>query len=157
MTEEQTKRVFEFKHIYIKDVSFESPLAPAFFSEEKASSGLDVNVNLQSRALNDDKTEFESVLLIRVTAKSEDDVIFLIEIAQAGVLEIQGFSDADIDMLLNIAAPNTLLPFAREAIASLVSKGGFPQLLLKPLNFERIYQQKLKADEEKVQGTHTEH
>ena len=157
MTEEQTKRVFEFKHVYVKDVSFESPLAPGFFSEEKASTGLNVDVNLQSLALNDAKTEFESVLIIRATAKSEDNVIFLIEVAQAGIVEIQGFSDADIGMLLNIAAPNTLLPFARETIASLVSKGGFPQLLLKPLNFERIYQQKLKADEEKSQENHTEH
>ena len=157
MTEEQTKRIFEFKHIYVKDVSFESPLAPGFFSEEKASTGLDVDVNLQSHALRDDKTEFECVLVIRATAKSEEGVIFLIEVAQAGIVEIQGFADADIGMLLNIAAPNTLLPFARETIAGLVSKGGFPQLLLKPLNFERIYQQKLKADEEKAQGNHTEH
>ena len=157
MTDEQTKRVFEFKHIYVKDVSFESPLAPEFFSENKSSTNLDVDVNLHSRSLNDEKTDYECVLLIRVTAKSEDEVIFLVELSQAGVVEIQGFSDADLAMLLNIAAPNTLLPFARESIASLVSKGGFPQLLLKPLNFERIYQQKLKADAEKEKGTHTEH
>ena len=157
MTEKQSKRVFEFRHIYVKDVSFESPLSPDFFSKNKSSTGLDVDVNLQSRSLNDEKTDFECVLGIRVTAKLENDVIFLVELAQAGVIEIQGFSDADIAMLLNIAAPNTLLPFARETISSLVSKGGFPQLLLKPLNFERIYQQKLKADAEKANQTHTEH
>ncbi len=157
MTEKQIKRIFEFKHIYLKDVSFESPLAPEYFSETRTSTSLDVDVNLQSHRLNDSKTDYECVLLIRVTAKSNGDVIFLVEITQAGVVEIRGFSDADTTMLLNIAAPNTLLPFAREAIASLVSKGGFPQLLLKPLNFERIYQQKLKADAQKAKGTHTEH
>lgn len=157
MTEKQTKRVFEFKHIYIKDVSFESPLEPDFINQNKPSTGLDVDVNIQSRSLNDEKTDFECVLGIRVTAKSDDNVIFLVELAQAGLVEIKGFSDADMAMLLNIAAPNTLLPFAREAVASLVSKGGFPQLILKPLNFERIYQQKLKARAEKADETHTEH
>lgn len=157
MTDQQAKRVFELKHIYLKDVSFESPLAPAFFDSSKASTALDVDVNLSSRSLTDDKTDFECVLAIRVTAKSENEVVFLVEIEQAGVVEIQGFSDADIAMLLNIAAPNSLLPYAREAISSLVSKGGFPQLLLKPLNFERIFQQKLKADAEKAEGIQTEH
>ena len=76
MTEKQIKRVFEFRHIYVKDVSFESPLAPDFFSQNKPSTSMDVDVNLQSRSLNEEKTNFECVLGIRVTAKSDDDVIF---------------------------------------------------------------------------------
>lgn len=149
--------MFEFKHIYLKDVSFESPMAPGIFLENKPSTSLDIDVKLQSRKLSDTAADYECTLLVTVTAQSDGHTVFLVELAQAGIVEIKGFSDSDTATLLNIAAPNTLFPFAREAIASLVSKGGFPQLLLKPLNFDRLYQQKLEAEAQKAQQAPTEH
>ena len=157
MTEEKPKRIYELKQIYLKDLSFESPLVPQHFTQKAKSSGIDLDVNTQFRVLDEEKTLFECVLMIRVTAKTDDDTLFLTDVTQAGIVEISGFSDSDLEKLLNIAVPNILLPYVRETISSLVGKGGFPPLLLRPINFERIYFEKLKADKEKAEGAHTEH
>ena len=157
MSEDQAKRVYEIKNIYLKDASFESPIVPQYFSEPTSSSAIDIDVNVQSIVLNEEGNLFESVLMLRITARTEDKTLFLIELSQAGIIELSGFSDSDIEKLLNIAVPNALLPFARETIASLATKGGFPQLLIRPLNFDRIYNEKLKAQQEKAQDQQTEH
>ncbi len=154
---EQPKRVYEIKTIYLKDLSFESPKMPQFVTEESKSSSIDIDVNTQFRILNEDRTLFDVALMLRITAKTEEDTLFLIDVTQSGVVEISGFSDPDLEKLLNIAVPNVLLPYTRETVSSLVGKGGFPPLLLRPINFEQIYYQKLKADQEKKQGQHTEH
>ncbi len=154
---EQPKHVYDIKHIYLKDLSFESPQVPNFFAEQNKSSGIDIDVNTQFRLLNEEKTLFECVLMLRITAKTEENTLFLIDLTQSAIVEISGFSDTDLEKLLNIAVPNVLLPYARETVSSLVGKGGFPPLLLRPINFERIYYEKLKADQEKKQGQHTEH
>ena len=154
---EQAKRVYEIRNIYLKDLSFESPQMPQFFMEKAELSGVDIDVNTQFRLLNEEKTLFDVVLMLRITAKTEQLTLFLIELTQSCVAEISGFSDTDLERLLNISVPNVLFPYARETVSSLVGKGGFPPLLLRPINFEQIYYQKLKADQEKKQGQHTEH
>jgi len=81
-----------------------------------------------------------------VTSKMANETAFLVEIQQAGVFHIDGIPESDLPLALEIACPTVLLPFAREAISDLVGKAGFPQLLLSPINFEGLFQQKLKAE-----------
>ena len=77
-------------------------------------------------------------------------ILFLAEIQQAGIFGVQNVSDDQIGMVLEVACPHMLLPFAREELASLVAKGGFPQLLLSPVNFESIYRQKKEKEARSV-------
>jgi preprotein translocase subunit SecB len=101
-----------------------------------------------STVLNKETGFYEVVLTMTVTAKSDDQTTFLIEAQQAGVFEITGVSDEELPLALEVACPNALLPFAREAVSDFVAKGGFPQLLINPVNFEALYLQKQQQVEE---------
>lgn len=139
MTEDKNKgRAFGLQRVYLKDASFESPLAPAVFKGEWKPS-LNVNIATRARLLEGDLHEV--VLTVTVEAKQDDKVAFLVELQQAGIFVISGFSVEEQQQIAGILCPQNLFPFAREEIANLTMKGGFPQILLQPINFERIYQQ----------------
>ena len=142
--EPEQQAAFNLQKTYIKDVSFESPLSPNVFTQQ-VSPQIDIQVNIGHARLDDEKAIYEVVLTATVTAKLDDKTLFLTEVHQAGVFQIKGVGEPELDMVLEIACPNILLPFLREAIADLVTKGGFPQLLLNPINFEALYQQKQEA------------
>ena len=127
--------------IYVKDLSFESPKAPMIFTQN-VSPQTQLNVRSSAQQVAPDTQEV--TLTITVEAKDKDATLFLAEVAQAGIFVIQGYSAEELQVLLGSFCPNTLYPFAREAIAELVTKGGFPQLLLQPLNFDAIYAQALQ-------------
>ncbi len=141
---EQKEISFNLKKVYVKDVSFESPLSPQIFLNEQAPE-VDVQMNITHSKL-DDADLYEVVLTITVTAKSAESKFFLCEVQQAGLFEVTGAYD-DLAMVLEIACPNILLPYVREAISELVGKGGFPQLLINPINFEALYHQKMMAQQ----------
>lgn len=124
--------------IYIKDLSFESPKAPEVFSSN-AQANTSLNIGSANRAIDGDHMEVS--LTLTITSKDGDDTLFLIEIVQAGIFTITGYTDQERAALLGSFCPGTLYPFARESVAELVSKGGFPQLLLQPINFDALYQQ----------------
>ena len=127
---------------YLKDSSFESPNTPVIFAENINSPLIDVDVNVQFRTLNEEASQFESVLMIKIKAKTGETTMFLIEVLQAAHVEISGYSDSDKEKILNIAVPIALLPFARETVSSLVGKGCFPPLLLRQMNFEKYLSRK---------------
>jgi preprotein translocase subunit SecB len=124
--------------IYVKDLSFESPKAPQVFTTNVAPQ---TQLNVRSSAQQVAPDTQEVTLTITVEAKDKDSTLFLAEVAQAGIFVIQGYSAEEMSILIGSFCPNTLYPFAREAISELVSKGGFPPLLLQPLNFDAIYSQ----------------
>jgi len=124
--------------IYVKDLSFESPKAPMVFTTN-VSPQTQLNVRSSAQEVAPDTTEV--TLTITVEAKDKDTTLFLAEVAQAGIFVVQGYSPDERSILIGSFCPNTLYPFAREAISELVSKGGFPPLLLQPLNFDAIYAQ----------------
>jgi preprotein translocase subunit SecB len=132
---------FDLRKVYLKDVSFESPAAPSIFQAQSGNPKIDIELKLGNKKLEQESL-YEVEMQITVTAKAEEEVIFLAEVRQAGIFAIVGLSDTDLPLALEIAAPNALLPFAREAISELVSKGGFPQFLLSPINFEALHRQK---------------
>jgi preprotein translocase subunit SecB len=124
--------------IYIKDLSFESPKAPMVFTTN-VSPQTQLNVRSSAQEVAPDTTEV--TLTITVEAKDKDTTLFLAEVAQAGIFLVQGYTPDERSILIGSFCPNTLYPFAREAISELVTKGGFPPLLLQPLNFDAIYAQ----------------
>lgn len=137
------------ERIYVKDISYESPNSPHVFME-KVNPQTNVQLNISHRQLSEDG-QHEVVLAVSVDAKAQDKTVFLVELQQAGIFLLQGISEEDRPKLLEIACPNVLLPFAREAVNDLVGKGGFPQLLINPVNFEALYVQKQAASKQPVQ------
>src|SRR6056297_2361457 len=137
--EGQQQQQFGIQRIYNKDVSFESPATPDVFRRQWQPK-FNVDLNTKSNAV-DEEGNFEVVLTITVTAKIEEETIFLVEVQQAGIFHIAGFEQEQLRRLLGTAAPNILFPYARECIDALVVKGGFPAIMLSPVNFEALYQQ----------------
>jgi preprotein translocase subunit SecB len=135
---EESEANFQLEKIYLKDTSFESPRAPAVFQQQWQP---EISLNLQTNVEQLDETRYEVVLTLTVEAVAEDKPVFLVELQQAGIFTAEGFDDAQRGQLLGGFAPNVLFPYAREAISDLVAKGGFPQLLLQPVNFDALYQQ----------------
>lgn len=127
--------------IYIKDLSFEAPNSPQLFTSGLTPSA---DVQFQNRTTALDAENHEVVLTVTVKVQQEDRTVYLVEVQQAGVFTIRGFPAEHLPAILATACPNTLFPFAREAICDVITKGGFPQLLLAPVNFEVLYAQELR-------------
>lgn len=136
-------RRFQLQKMYLRDVSFESPLAPEVF---RGQWNPNLTVNLASKARQVEGLLHEVVLSLTVEAKQDGKVAFLVELEQAGLFHIEGFSREELGRILGIVCPDNLFPFAREEVASLTSKGGFPQVLLQPINFEQLYRQQLAQE-----------
>lgn len=143
-TSEETKQQFIIQKIYSKDVSFETPNSPKLFTE-KWEPELKVDLHTAINPLSD--SVFEVVLTVTATVKVEDKIAFLAEVQQAGIFNITGFDKPQLDGMLGSYSPNILFPYAREIISDLVNKGGFPQLILQPVNFDAIYSQHLQQNE----------
>jgi preprotein translocase subunit SecB len=137
----QTGPHFELKTLYIKDASFEAPRSPHAFNEEwKPKVTFDMNIGTEK--LSD--ALYEVVLHITLTVTTQDDKsIYLLELQQAGVFNLVGFTEEVIKRLVSTTCPEILFPYVREAVSSLVMRGGFPQMVLPPMNFEAMYAQYL--------------
>lgn len=138
MNATQTAPQIEIQKIYVKDASLEAPHSPQIFTEQ-GEAETQVQVGSASTSIAEDI--YESVLTLTVKVTVGDKTAYLVEVQQAGLFRVHGFPAEQLGPLLGIFCPTTLFPFAREAIASLISKGGFPPLLLNPMNFEAIYRQ----------------
>jgi preprotein translocase subunit SecB len=141
----------DIRKIYLKDSSLESPNSPDIFLKDPAQPEVNIEATIRANTLEQDGF-FEVVLGITVTSKIGDETAFLVEVHQAGIFHIVGLPKEDLPLALEIACPNMLLPFAREAISDLVGKAGFPQLLLSPINFEALYQQKQLAQKQQAEA-----
>ena len=141
--------MIEIKYIYVKDASFESPYTPQIL-ESQWNPNIDIKLHSLNTQMEDDDDMYESILHVTVTAKHKETTIFMVEIEQAGVFQISELSGEELDKALQVECPNILFPYAREAISNMVSKGGFPQLLMAPINFESIYIQKHYAENEQM-------
>ena len=139
--QEQPQQQFALQRIYTKDISLESPATPAIFKKQWQPQ---INVDLGTKSDKIDETgNFEVVLTITITAKVEEETAFLIEVQQAGIFFITGFEGEDLRRIVGTTAPNILFPYARECIDTLCVKGGFPPVMLAPVNFDALYQQAL--------------
>ena len=139
--------VFNFDRIYLKDASFESPRCPKIFSESDYNPNIDVQLRVSHQVLDQNQGVFEVVLKVTVTATTSTQPAFLIEVQQAGIFTITGLSSQHQERALEAACPNALFPFVREHVNNLVTHGGFPSLLLQPVNFDAMYEQKKASGE----------
>ena len=137
--------VFHFDRIYLKDASFESPRCPQIFSEPDYNPKIDVQLHISHQVLDQEQGVFEVILNVTVTATTSAQPAFLIEVQQAGIFTITGLSSQHQKRALEAACPNALFPFVREHVNHLVTHGGFPSLLLQPVNFDAMYEQKIAS------------
>lgn len=138
---ENAQPVFTIEKIYVKDMSLEVPNAPKVFMERLQP---EIQVQLHSQGNGIDDGVYEVTLTITVTAKVGDRTLFLVEAGQAGIFQIRNLPTGDLDPVLAIACPNILFPYARETISDVVIRAGFPPVLLAPVNFEAMYQQRMQ-------------
>jgi preprotein translocase subunit SecB len=128
--------VFSIEKIYVKDASLETPNAPQVFLEP-AQPQLEVQLATGAQRVADGL--YEAVLTVTVTAKAGDKTCFLVEAAQAGIFQIRNVPDSDLEPILAVACANILFPYARETVADLIARAGFPPIHLAPVNFEAMY------------------
>jgi len=155
--QDQSQAQFQLQKLYMKDVSFELPNAPQIFQDDGQ---VEIKMNLAQRV--DDLAEgvHEVVLTVTVTANLGEKTAYLAEVQQAGIFAITGLNEQATHAAVNTLCPHTLFPYARRAITDLVADGGFPPLVLQPINFDQIYAQRLQeaqsqtngADDMEVQG-----
>lgn len=159
-------------NVFLKDVSFEVPNTPEVFTLQWKPK-VDFDLDVSSRALDNDL--FECIIDVTLTVKvpkeeeesagkakksskkkeaAEDDslVAFLVEVKQGGLFTISGYEDDKLEQILATAIPNIIFPYARESVANLVMKGGFPQLVLPPVNFDAMYREHQSKKEDKKEA-----
>jgi preprotein translocase subunit SecB len=133
--------------IYARDVSFEVPNAPKVFQEEGQPQ---VQLNLSHKATPIEGDNYEVVLTLTVTCTLNDHTAYLAEVHQAGVFSFVGFDQGNLSMVLATYCPNVLFPYARQVISDLVLNGGFPPLLLQPINFDALYAEQQRQQQGQV-------
>lgn len=143
------EKQFSIQKIHTKDISFETPNSPQIFTQ-KWEPNVDFNLSTNANPLEDGL--FEITLTVTVTVKTGDDIAYLVEVTQAGIFSLAGFEEEEMKPMVGSFCPNILFPYAREVISDLVAKGGFPQLLLAPVNFDALYSQHI-AQTEKAKST----
>jgi len=124
---------------YVKDLSFENPAAPMSLQGQKPA--LEVGVDVQARGLGVD--QYEVAIRVRADAKSANQTIFVCEVTYAGVFMLKNISQENIQPILLIECPRQLFPFARRVVADTTRDGGFPPLMLDPIDFLTLYKAQL--------------
>lgn len=140
-TNPATQRQLVLQKIYVKDLSFESPKAPAIFTTNVAPQ---TQINIRSSTQEIAPNTQEVTLTLTLEAKDKDTTLFLVEVVQSGIFFMQGYTPEERSVLVGSFCPATLYPYAREAVSDVVAKGGFPQLLLQPINFDALYAQAMQ-------------
>ncbi len=131
--------VFSVEKLYVKDLSLEVPHAPKIFLEQETP---EVDMRINTTASQIEENFYECVVTVTVTAKLADNrVVFLNEVSQAGIFRLENIPESDVNLLLGVACPNILFPYAREVVSSTVTRAGFPPVLLAPINFEAMFNQ----------------
>jgi preprotein translocase subunit SecB len=124
---------------YLKDLSFENPGAPQSLMQMTQAPNVQINVNVEAKKLSD--KDYEVTLHIRGEAKQAETVLFLVELAYAGIFFLENLAENLVQPVLLIEAPRLLFPFARTIVAEATREGGFPPLLIQPVDFVALYQQ----------------
>ena len=135
---------------YVKDFSFESPGAPqSLKGRDNKNPSININVNVNANPLAD--KEYDVAMTLTAHATYDKDVLFNAELVYGGVFRIDGFPQEHMLPLLFIECPRLLFPFARQIIADATRNGGFPPLLIDPIDFAKMFQQRI-AEEQAKQG-----
>lgn len=125
---------------YIKDLSFENPGAPRSLQAREKAPAININVNVNANPLSD--AEFDVILTLNAEAKDGDKMLFNVELSYGGVFRVTGFPQEHMLPLLFIECPRLLFPFARQIVSDATRNGGFPPLMIDPIDFVSLYQQR---------------
>tara|TARA_B100000686_G_scaffold59896_1_gene64436 strand:- start:308 stop:760 length:453 start_codon:yes stop_codon:yes gene_type:complete len=150
MADEKQEKMVSLQQMYIKDVSFEAPSSPGVFLEEEVSPETKINLANTHDKIGEDS--YDVCLKVRVESTYGDKTMFIAEVEQAGVFVIRGYTEDELKGVIAVFCPNTLFPYIREMVSSLVTKAGFPALLLAPINFEALYSQAIEEAESKTKN-----
>ena len=137
-SEQDQQPAFGIEKIYLKDLSLEIPNAPQIFIQREAPQ---VSIELGNTTSMIEEGVFEVVITVTVTSKIEDKTVFLVEVAQAGIFQVRNVPAENLEMIAGVTCPNILFPYARQTVSDLVTRAGFPPVLLNPINFEALYAQ----------------
>lgn len=137
----QTQPVFNIEKMYVRDLSIEVPHAPAIFLEREAPQ-IDIQLNTENSAI--DNGVYEVIVMVTLTAKLPKDgrVIFLIEAKQAGIFQLKNFPATELEPVLEVVCTNILYPYLREVVSDASVRAGFSPVLMTPVNFDALYQQR---------------
>ncbi|MHA6686082.1 protein-export chaperone SecB [Mesorhizobium sp. A556] len=130
---------------YVKDLSFESPGAPNSLRGRDKAPGIAINVNVNANPLSDN--QFDVNLTLNAKASFDKEVLFNVELVYGGVFSVSGFPQEHMLPILFIECPRLLFPFARQIVAEATRNGGFPPLMLDPIDFAQMFQQKMAEDQ----------
>lgn len=128
---------------YVKDLSFENPGAPLSLKGQNKAPSISINVNVNANPLAD--KEFDVTLTLNARANVDTNVLFNVELVYGGVFRLRNIPEAQLAPLLMIEAPRVLFPFARHVLANTVQLGGFPPLMMEPVDFQQLYLQNLAS------------
>jgi preprotein translocase subunit SecB len=130
---------------YTKDLSFENPGAPRSLQARDKAPAININVNVNANPLSD--TDFDVVLSLNAEAKEGDKTVFHTELVYGGVFRIAGFPQEHMLPVLFIECPRMLFPFARQIIADVTRNGGFPPLMIDPIDFSQMFAQRVAEEQ----------
>ena len=133
---------FNIQRIYLKDLSFESPMTPDVFTN--LTSSPKVGFNFESNISKISNDVHELTLTFNVKAEVDDKMLYLVELKQCGVFNLATEDEELEKRFLNVHCAEILYPYARENISSVIQRGGFPPLFLSPIDFHTIYQKELE-------------
>lgn len=139
-------QLFNIAKLFLKDVSFEAPNAPQIFQSGEWAPQVNVDLGTSARGIGEQA--YEVILTVTVTAKLGEKTAYLCEVKQGGVFQLGGFDNEALQGILGSYCPSILFPYAREAVSDLVGKGGFPQMILGPVNFDALYAQRLQESKQ---------
>lgn len=132
---------------YIKDFSFENPRAPASLRPQSTQPHIDVNVDVQAAKVSKDEEVYEVVLKITASGKAASEPLFLADLTYAGLFVLQNMDEDALHATLLVECPRLLFPFARAVVADATRDGGFPPLLIQPVDFASMYRQSKQSPE----------
>lgn len=143
------KPEFRMQKMYIKDLSFENPNAPQVFTDrQKMDPAVEVNLQLNNKAIDDDHWEVALQITAKVSTKDDSKVLFILEIDHAAVFMLKNIPQEHIPMLLGVDCPTLLFPFTRQIVSQVSIDGGFVPFLMEPVNFMALFQNSQKKKEE---------
>ncbi|HEY9104228.1 protein-export chaperone SecB [Chitinimonas sp.] len=152
MSDQQIQPVFAIEKLFVKDISLEVPNAPQIYLEAQQP---EINMQLSTASQQLDEGYFENVLTVTVTATLGERTVFLVEVAQGGIFQIRNVPAEDLEPILGMACPNILFPYVREVVSDLVTRAGFPPVVLAPINFEQLFMQRQAQEQAASQDAPT--
>ncbi len=134
---------------YIKDLSFENPHAPNSLRPREKAPEINININVNANPLSE--TDFEVELTLEANAGDGDEAMFKVELIYCGVFRLEGIPEDTMAAAILIECPRMLFPFARQIVADCTRNGGFPPLMIDPIDFAALYQQRVAEEQVKAQ------